>query len=192
MLAQGSGYRSSSRHNYSDFWRSWDNCTGLACDKIVFEDIKEKLSFGILYFSYYPPPYSHEGKGFASHALSLPSILTHMYPITVRDIRPGTISGDERVITLHSGAFGFPDKLQFIGDQIAPTATLWCYDSHGAVQAPKPVVAAGPRSSFSVVVPVDGACVLERASSPLMAKHDDDGDDDARSAAGYAYKPWKP
>jgi hypothetical protein len=61
------------------------------------------------YFSYYPPAYSHRGAGgYDSHMLTLPSILNRMHPITVRAVRPGTITGDERVITLHSGAFGWP------------------------------------------------------------------------------------
>ena len=37
------------RPGLSEFWRSWDNCTGLACDRNLFEDIKEKISFGLLY-----------------------------------------------------------------------------------------------------------------------------------------------
>ena len=37
------------RPGLSEFWRSWDNCTALACDRNLFEDIKEKISFGLLY-----------------------------------------------------------------------------------------------------------------------------------------------
>lgn len=71
----------SSRGSLSEFWRTWDNCTCFQCDRNVFDDIEEKLSFALLYFSYYPPPYSHQGPGgFASHKLTRLSLLTHMYP----------------------------------------------------------------------------------------------------------------
>ena len=42
-----------SRPGLSDFWRSWDNCTGLKCDQNLFEDVKEKISFGLLYLPAY-------------------------------------------------------------------------------------------------------------------------------------------
>ena len=159
------------RTGLADFWRTWDNCTGLACDKNVFDDIKEKLSFGLLYFSYFNPSFSDFSLR-RKQSLTLPSVLTHYYPITVRDIRPGTISGDERIITLHSGAYRFRHH----GDSettTTQTATLFCYTVDGVALAPKAVSATGPHNSFAVLVPVDGACVLERAVD--SASEADDG-----------------
>lgn len=135
----------------SEFWRTWDNCTGTDCDLNVFEDIKEKLSFGLLYWSYYPPGYVHPVT--AGPALTLPSLLTRMYPITVRHLRPGTISGDERVITLHSGAYGFPRNA-------TNNATLYCFNEDGVELAA--VAGTSNDEGFEVTVPPNGACVLER------------------------------
>jgi len=146
----------------SDFWRTWDNCTGLACDKNVFEDIKETLSFGLLYFSYYNPSFSDWSLQ-RHQTLTLPSLLTHMFPITVRDIRPGTISGDERIITLHSGSYRFTeDHGSSMSDAASQNTTgrLFCYTGGGAAVAAKSVLAASD-GTFAVAVPADGACVLE-------------------------------
>jgi hypothetical protein len=172
----------SARGSLGEFWRTWDNCTGFQCDRNVFEDIKEKLAFGLLYFSYYSPAYSHRGAGgYASHRLTRPSLLTHMYPITPRDIRPGLISGDERVITLHSGTYAFggstvPQPRDHDDDNDAPpsssrsphpTATLWCYGGEGVARPPQRVAGnrggADGRLWFAVSVPAGGgACVLEK------------------------------
>jgi hypothetical protein len=163
----------SARGSLGEFWRTWDNCTGFQCDRNVFEDIKEKLKFGLLYFSYYSPAYSHQGPGsYASHRLTRPSLLTHMYPITPRDIRPGVISGDERVITLHSGTYAFGGPVQ---QHDAPSsrpphptnaATMYCYDGEGVARPPERVAGNGGgdgRPWFVVTVPAGGgACVLEK------------------------------
>ena len=100
-----------------------------------------------------------------------------MYPITVRDIRPGTISGDERIITLHSGTYAFGGG-GGNGDAASQTATLFCYAGDGAAIVPRAVVS-GARGSFVVVVPQDGACVLERSTSRVQ-------DEEAPARAGVA------
>ena len=88
--------------------------------------------------------------------MSRPSLLTHMFPITVRDIRPGTISADERIITLHSGDYTWPDATA------GTRATLYCYGADGVALPPRAVAAASARG-FAVAVPAaGGACVLER------------------------------
>ena len=165
------------------------------CDKNVFEDIKEKLSFGLLYFSYYNPSFSDESLR-RHQTLTLPSLLTHMFPITVRDIRPGTISGDERIITLHSGTYGFAESSDHNSSHgQSTTGRLFCYRRDGAALAMKSVQAAG--GNFAVTVPVDGACVLERAvqqshDQPCTSvKSDDDEAQQQRVKSGYR-TPWWP
>ena len=66
----------------------------------IYDDIRGKLSWGALYIYYW--------WGGASH-LTHKMITTEMYPITVTDIRSGTITGRERIITLHSGVYGWRD-----------------------------------------------------------------------------------
>jgi hypothetical protein len=63
----------------------------------IYHDIRAKLSWGALFAYYY-----------WSCRFTHPMITTAMYPITVQEIRPGLIRGRERIITLHSGVYGWP------------------------------------------------------------------------------------
>jgi hypothetical protein len=62
----------------------------------VYRDALDKLKWGVLYFYY--------GEG----SLSYPSLPREMYPITVESIHSGTVRGRERIVTLHSGVYGWP------------------------------------------------------------------------------------
>ena len=64
----------------------------------IYDDIRGKLSWGALYFYYW-----WGGAGHLTHKM----ITTEMYPITVTEIRSGTIKGKQRIITLHSGVYGW-------------------------------------------------------------------------------------
>jgi len=66
----------------------------------IYDDIRGKLSWGALYTYYW-----WGGAGHLTHKM----ITTEMFPITVTDIRSGTITGKERIITLHSGIYGWRD-----------------------------------------------------------------------------------
>jgi hypothetical protein len=60
----------------------------------LFETVREYLKRGVLtcYYWYY---------------LHGDHVLKHCYPITVREIRPGVIIGDDRIVTCASGTFTF-------------------------------------------------------------------------------------
>ncbi|MBI3923558.1 MAG: LamG domain-containing protein [Armatimonadetes bacterium] len=62
----------------------------------VYNDIRAKLEWGALYAYYY-----------WSCAFTHRMITAEMYPITVQEIHSGTIKGKERIITLHSGVYGW-------------------------------------------------------------------------------------
>jgi hypothetical protein len=63
----------------------------------VYRDALDKLKWGVLYFYY--------GEG----ALTYPSLPREMYPITVESIHAGTVQGRERIVTMRSGIYGWPD-----------------------------------------------------------------------------------
>jgi hypothetical protein len=70
--------------------------TNLRGDADVYQDVLDKLRWGVLYFYY--------GEG----TLTYPSLPQQQYPITVESIHAGTVRGKERVVTMHSGAYGWP------------------------------------------------------------------------------------
>jgi hypothetical protein len=81
----------------------------------VFRDVLDKLKWGNLYIYY------EEGR------LTYPSVPAQMYPITFEEIRSGYVKGSQRLITMHSGLYGWP------GDRQLHVA--YRYDSRG-VQIP--------------------------------------------------------
>ena len=66
-------------------------------ERDIYRDVLNKLDWGGLYFFY-------GDKGLLKHE----TIIQQMYPITVRSIHAGTIRGEERIITRHSGIYGWP------------------------------------------------------------------------------------
>lgn len=72
------------------------NPTIIRSEVDVYRDVLDKLKWGNLYFYY--------GEG----TLTYPSLPQQMFPITVEEIRSGTITGKERIITMHSGVYGWP------------------------------------------------------------------------------------
>jgi len=81
----------------------------------IFRDVLDKLRWGNLYVYY------EEGR------VTYPSVPAQMYPITFEEIRSGYVKGKERLITMHSGLYGWP------GDRQLHFA--YRYDSRG-VQIP--------------------------------------------------------
>jgi hypothetical protein len=84
-------------------------------------------------------------------------LLSRMFPITVREIYNGTIVGEERVITLHTGAHRFGRRSD--GGAPPSTAMCYCYNLAGRFVANTSI--ASRAGLFGVVVPASGACVLE-------------------------------
>ncbi|MBU0610277.1 MAG: hypothetical protein KKI08_20500, partial [Armatimonadetes bacterium] len=62
----------------------------------VYLDALDKLRWGNLYF--------HYGEGKLTH----PTLTAQQFPITVRQVSAGMIRGDERIITMHPGVYGWP------------------------------------------------------------------------------------
>ena len=131
------------------WWRTWNS------DRDVFEDVKDKLKSGLLYYAYDLP----EGN---LTRVTGDGILSLMFPITPRELYGGCVVGDERVITLHNGSYSFGGK----GADIE-VASCVCFDASGRRVATGPVMATsrrsgegGGRTVHSCFVPWDGACVL--------------------------------
>jgi hypothetical protein len=125
------------------WWQTWKT------DKDYFEDIKDKLKCGLLYYTYVTPPGS-ETKNTLTHA----TILGRMFPFTVEEIHPGWIQGKERILTLRSGTYSWGD---------ASEATCYMYDSEG--QEPEVAcnrVVKDNVACFEVQIPADGAAALVR------------------------------
>ena len=62
----------------------------------LYNDIRSKLQWGALYFYYGEREVTHK------------TVTSQMFPITVQEIHRGYIKGLERLITLHSGIYGWP------------------------------------------------------------------------------------
>ncbi len=60
-----------------------------------YRDVLDKLEWGSLYFYY------------GEWTLTYPSVPAFMYPITVQEIGNGLVKGKERLITRHSGVYGW-------------------------------------------------------------------------------------
>ena len=117
-------------------------------DKNYFEDIKDKLKNGCLYYTYWAPG------GVWGSNLTYPTILSHMFPITIEEIHSGWIKGIERIITLHSGTYTWGDK----GD-----VKCYFYDEEGKeCQGIFKKIEKGKVNSFEIEVPENGATVIEK------------------------------
>ncbi|MCC6695255.1 MAG: LamG domain-containing protein [Candidatus Hydrogenedentes bacterium] len=62
----------------------------------VYKDVLSKLRWGNLYFYYNEPA-----------ALAYESVPKRMYPITVQEVHAGYVKGKERLVTMHSGLYGW-------------------------------------------------------------------------------------
>ncbi len=78
----------------------------------LYRDVLNKLRWGNLYFYYNEP-----------RELSYESLPKQMYPITVQEVHAGTVKGKERIITMHSGVYGWPMSQDLVAG--------YHYDSRG-------------------------------------------------------------
>ena len=63
----------------------------------VYRDVLDKLKWGMLYFYYGEKGITHK------------SVPSQMYPITIEEIHSGYVKGKERLVTMHSGVYGWRD-----------------------------------------------------------------------------------
>ncbi len=116
--------------------KQWDN------DGDLFQNVRDQVEHATLYYFYSPPELKHE------------TVVGKMYPFTVVDIRPGILTGKERIITTRSGKYGWGE---------ACNVKVWIYDSSGALQDPSPATRTiSAKQRLEVTVPEGGMVVLER------------------------------
>ncbi|GEM_PF-3331285 len=129
------------------WWQTWKT------DKDYFEDVKDKLWSGCLYYTYLTPP----GEYFQT-SLTHGNVLDRMFPITIEEIHAGWIKGKERVITLQSGSYSWGDDAN---------VDCYLYDSEGRESVGTCEKSLkGKVATFKVEVPPDGAAVLVRRATP--------------------------
>jgi hypothetical protein len=67
-------------------------------ERDVYRDVLSKLRWGNLYCYYGEPALTHA------------SAPAQMYPITVQEVHAGCVKGKERIVTMHSGVYGWQDS----------------------------------------------------------------------------------
>ena len=83
-----------------------------------------------------------------------------MYPITVRELHAGWIVGEERILMVESGTYGWNDATNISGVE------AHCFDAqaNGVAVEISSVPGADETNSFIVPVPELGACALVKIS----------------------------
>jgi len=74
------------------------NPAAITAERDIYDDVLAKLAWGNLYMYY------------GEKNVTYPSVPQQMYPITVEEIRSGLVRGKERLITTHSGIYGWRDS----------------------------------------------------------------------------------
>lgn len=115
------------------------------------DDIRWKIQNGVLY-NVYAPPLGKKGEKVSSAVLDHEYPLAYMYPITPTDLHAGWIRGKERIITIHSGTFGWEG---------APVAIeLRLFDRAGRAAGVEQTTSSS--GMFPVRVPEKGMAILIR------------------------------
>jgi hypothetical protein len=76
-----------------------------------------------------------------------------LYPLTIRDLGPGTVTGEERLITTQSGSFNWPGH--------AASVRLYIYDEKGDLTGKDTVVKTETGKPLALTVPKDGLVIAE-------------------------------
>ena len=84
-------------------------------ERELYLDVLDKLSWGVLYM------YFNE-----RIPLTYPSLPAKQYPITFEEIRPGMVRGSQRIITMNSGVYGWPNDQSL--------HRVFKFDSRGAIR----------------------------------------------------------
>jgi hypothetical protein len=125
------------------WWKEWKT------DADYFGDIKDKLQYGNITYTYWAPP----GQMYRSN-LTRPTILEHMFPITIEKIGAGLVAGKERIISLHSGEYSWGEKAK---------ARAYFYDGEGKeIEGQLKTIEEKGLTTFLIEVPAGGAAVIER------------------------------
>jgi len=144
MLGWSPGYASAAKElgKKGTWWEEWKT------DADFFSDIKDKLQHGNLTFTHWAPPSPNVSN------LTRPTILEHMFPITVTKIGAGMIAGKERIITLHSGEYSWGERAK---------AQAYFYDGEGKqIKGELKTRQKNGITFFTIKVPQNGAVVIER------------------------------
>lgn len=86
--------------------------------------------------------------------LTRPCVTARMFPFTPIDIRPGIMTGQERIITTKSGSYGWAALFK---------AKLFIYDKAGLLAEGEPAVKTYTRKA-EIAVPEEGLAILERVA----------------------------
>ncbi|MBN2310448.1 MAG: LamG domain-containing protein [Candidatus Hydrogenedentes bacterium] len=175
-LETAGGGKVCSRLHFAPSVIALGNPADLESDRDVYDDLRDKLDWGGLYFYY-------------GEKVDAPdTIVTQMYPITVEEIGAGLVKGRERLITLHAGVYGWPgdDALHFV----------YRYDGRGVPVAhafPTTVDNAGVRTDIALgeneAAVIKKIPVAIRAASPVnlvVVEYGPDGLELALNGAGDA------
>ena len=111
--------------------------------KGVFESVRKCLSYGCVYS---PTAVNLVLKGPVN-------FVSKLYPITVRELGPGRVLGEERMITAASGGFAWPGRPASI--------RIYRYDANGDPAGESPVAASGGDRTLNVDVPPGGLAIAE-------------------------------
>ncbi|MCC6442589.1 MAG: hypothetical protein IT210_03915 [Armatimonadetes bacterium] len=114
----------------------------------VFESVKSCLSVGCVY------------SPIAVNLLleGADNFVCKLYPLTIREIRPGAVLGDERLITSASGSFRWPGR--------PAQVRLYRYDAAGKLIDKEKVIQTAAGRPFQVEVPEKGLVIAEMVSRP--------------------------
>jgi hypothetical protein len=114
--------------------------------KELFDDVKSALSIGCIYSPLYNDNLLLEGEG-------PDNFVCKLYPLTIRDLGPGTVTGEERLITTKTGSFDWPGR--------AASVRLYIYDEKGDLTGKDTVLKAEAGKPLALTVPKDGLVIAE-------------------------------
>ena len=78
---------------------------GGGTEKDVYLNILNKLSWGVLFMPYHVPRS-------VGHNLTHPLLSSKQFPMTFEEIRSGMVRGKQRIVTMNSGVYGWPEDRQ--------------------------------------------------------------------------------
>jgi hypothetical protein len=117
--------------------------------KDIFNYVKSTLSIGCIYSPFDTDNLPLEGSD---------NFVCKLYPLTIRELGPGTVTGEERLITTKAGTFDWPGR--------AASVRLYVYDEKGDL-AGKDTVSYGScikteaGKPLTLTVPKDGLVIAE-------------------------------
>lgn len=109
----------------------------------VFDSVKQCLSIGCIYS---PTSVNLLLQGSDNFVCKL-------YPITVREIGPGTVKGEQRLITMHSGEYNWPGR--------DAQVRLYEYNAAGDLVSKDTVVTMAAADALTLTVPESGLVIAE-------------------------------